>query len=80
MIKVGAEHEGKKGFKYTYKEVKYLDGWADAELFLPNNFDLVFLKLEEGKTRSGWHTGMGWDGLKLQPTDKVQYWKKKDEE
>lgn len=53
------------------------DGWVDAHRFLPAEYDLVFLKHASGKTREGWRSGICWDGLKIDKTKEVIYWKRK---
>lgn len=63
---------------FTYKHVEYKDGWADAKLYLPCDFDLILMKLSDGSTKAGWSTGTNWDGLNMLPTDKVLYWKRKE--
>ena len=67
---------------FTYKMVKHdCDGWADASLFLPASFDLVFLKLEGVKSIiSGWYTGNRWDGRRLKEDQKVLYWKRNEDD
>lgn len=75
--KVGYKYEGDKA-PFQYKQVLYLDGWADAQRYLPADYDLVLLKLDNGRVRAGWSTGCGWDGLKLQPEERVLYWKRKE--
>jgi len=73
-IKNGEE----KKRKLSYRDVKFdPDGWSDAKLFLPADFDLVFIKTKE-KTYSGWSTGSKWDGLKHKLDSEVLYWKRQD--
>ncbi len=50
--------------------------WVDCSKYLPEDFDLVFLKLESGRTRKGWLSGNSWDGAKIKSKDKVLYWKR----
>lgn len=93
MIKVGSHKEYITKFHeksgkdkkvevlYTYKDVKYdIDGWVDCQLFLPDDYDLVYMKVDGKKTMAGWVSGSSWHGLKLKDGDKVLYWKRKPEE
>lgn len=93
MIKVGSvkEYIAKKDNKsgkmkkqeilYTYKDVKYdIDGWVDCNLFLPEDFDLVYMKVEGKKTIPGWISGSSWYGLRYKKEDVVKYWKRKPDE
>jgi hypothetical protein len=71
----------KTAVPFQYKDVEFdIDGWADCKRFLPDDYDLVLLKLSRGKTIPGWIAGSSWDGLKLKKEDTVLYWKKKEEE
>lgn len=66
---------------YTYKDVFYdIDGWADVSKFLPDDYDLVYMKIDGKKTIPGWICGSSWQGLRLKAEDKVLYWKRKPEE
>jgi hypothetical protein len=93
MIKVGNVKESiqkkdKKSGKmkkveilYSYKDVHYdIDGWADSNLFLPDDYDLVYMKIEGKKIMPGWISATSWNGLRLKPEGKVVYWKRKLEE
>lgn len=92
MIKVGTHKEyitkfDKNGKEkkvevvYTYRDVQYdIDGWADSNKYLPDDFDLVYMKIEGKKTMPGWASGNSWAGLKYKDGDKVLYWKRKPEE
>lgn len=77
--KVGAERKiNGKSRRFTYSNVLYdAHGWADAEKFLPADYDLVMLKLEGNKLRNGWSNGLSWDGLHLKKSEKVLMWKRK---
>jgi hypothetical protein len=60
-----------------YQDVPYdKDGWADASLFLPREFDLVRLKTSTNKEVNGWLSTTMWDGLKLKKSDQVVGWKR----
>jgi hypothetical protein len=93
MIKVGdvkeyIEKEDKNSDKkkkvavlYTYRDVKFdLDGWADSKEYLPEDYNLVYMKIEGRKTIPGWSIGSSWSGLRLKLTDQVIYWKRQTEE
>lgn len=54
-----------------------IDGWVDTEKFLPADYDLVYMKIEGQESVMGWIRGNAWDGLKLKPTHKIRYWKRK---
>ena len=65
---------------YTYRDVEYdIDGWADSKRFLPEDFDLVFMRLKREKTITGWVNGNTWDGLRLKDDDEVLFWKRNEE-
>ena len=81
MIDNKTKKEKKVEVLYTYKDVKYdIDGWADSKEFLPDDYDLVYLKVEGKKTMPGWASGTSWHGLRYKEGDKVSYWKRKPEE
>jgi len=66
---------------YSYQDVEYdIDGWADTLRFLPEDFDLVFMRLKRDTTIPGWFNGSSWTGLRLKSDDKVVFWKRKLEE
>lgn len=67
---------------YSYiKDVIYdIDGWADAKRFLPEDFDLVYLRLKRNRTIPGWINGLSWHGSRLKTNDEVLFWKRKEEE
>jgi len=71
------EKNGRKIYhKFSYTEIDYdLDGWVDVDRFLPEEYELVTLWLEEG-IKNGWHTSAGWKGFRLKDYDVVIYWKK----
>lgn len=92
MIKVGNrkdyvtkidknKKENKIEIVYSYKDVNYdINGWADSTKFLPEDFDLVLMKIDGKKTIYGWAIGNSWSGLKYKKGEKVLYWKRKPEE
>lgn len=75
----------KVGFRYppdnkklTYARVETdADGWVDINDYLPADYDLTFVKLDNRSgTFSAWSTGTNWDGEKLSPDDTIVYWKR----
>lgn len=82
MIKVGSfKIWGQRYPLYTYNNVIYdIDGWADVNYYLPNDFDIVMLRVKNiHKPIPGWYTGRGWDGLKWNDDYEVLQWKKENE-
>jgi hypothetical protein len=79
--KVGVDIvEGIKNRKFSYRDVRYKrDGWADARKYRPADFDLMFLMFKDKGCLPGWSVGKKWDGLEIDPDDKVLYWKRKPE-
>lgn len=60
----------------TYSRVKKdFDGWVKAEDYLPEDFDLVLLKIDNG-IKKGWWAGNKWDGLRYYEGEEVKFWKK----
>lgn len=86
MIKVGNDClENGKYRKYSYKDVVFdKDGWADASMYLPKDYDLVHMKLKrdnvENKILPGWIFCRTWRGLNLRIQDRIIAWKIKPEE
>ncbi len=84
IIQVGKVKEYKGNYKpnilYSYRDVNYdLDEWADANKYLPKEYDLCLLKTDIGRTINGWHNGTSWDGLRLKDGEKIKFWQKKRE-
>jgi hypothetical protein len=75
VFEVGEKDSDGKNFTYT--QINYLNGWADAKKYLPFKYDLVNIKFKN-KTVHGWWDGLNWVGLKINPTDEAIQWKKKD--
>lgn len=78
MQKVGNKISEFPTKHFSYNDIKYdEDGWADARLFHPLDYDLLYLKIE-GKNEHvrGWCSGNVWDGLKYKTGDKVLFWKR----
>lgn len=61
-------------YKYT-DALADIDGWIDPALWLPLPFDMCWLKTDI-KTKTGWWTGKGWEGLRLKAEEIVLYWKR----
>ena len=73
MLKVGIN-------KFTYKDIESDEyGWVDAKKFISQDFDLCYLKLKDKKTQNGWANGFSWDGLNIERSDEVLFWKKNKE-
>ena len=70
----------KKPIYYAYKDVEYdMDGWADSKKYLPEDFDLVYMRLKREKTIPGWISGSSWFGLRFKSGDVVLFWKRSHE-
>jgi hypothetical protein len=70
------EKKDNKVIYWNYRNIKYdKNGWANAEEYLPDQFDLCFIKTENNRVLKGWHTGQIWDGLNVNHTHKIKYWK-----
>lgn len=80
MQKVGFSKVGSNKRLLTYKKVPCVKGeWVDANKYLPNDFDLLLLKIKDKPIISGWCVGKKWDGLKYKRGDIVTHWKRKHE-
>jgi hypothetical protein len=73
--KVGRKYENQNFVSYCDCNTDY-DGWIKTADFLPEDYDLCRLKMENGRTHMGWSTGGGWDGANVKQDDKVIYWKR----
>lgn len=82
MKKIGKKYLlGEKNRMLSYRDtVEDEEGWVKAKDFLPPDYDLVLIKLKPDKIVSGWHTGHYWEGLRLHPSQDVEYWKRREEE
>jgi hypothetical protein len=61
---------------FPYSLVEYGDnGWADANKYLPLEYDLVYVKLKE-KILMGWRSMGKWIGLRFD-NEPVYAWKRK---
>ena len=86
MIKVGTVFEIRQGTgqpwkrKYTYRHVvPESDGWIDVKKYLPDDFDLVWIKRKHGDPVAGWINDRKWYGFRLKLYDSVVGWKKRKE-
>ena len=62
--------------KFGYRDIPFdQDGWADAKKYLPEDYDLMFLKTKD-KTYNGWSIGTKWDGKSIDSDAEVLYWKR----
>ncbi len=64
--------------KVNYLDVHYdEDKWVDATKFLPEDFDLLYLKLSNiKKVLPGWSNGKQFEGANIPKDSKVLYWKR----
>lgn len=70
---------GRDGFTYHDIKKENINGWIPINKYRPFPYDLV--KLDVGKyIKMGWWTGTGWEGYRLNDTDKVFGWLKKDDD
>ena len=64
----------------SYRDVNFdANGWANADEFLPHEYDLCYLKTECNKSLKGWYTGKIWDGLNVLKKHKIKFWKRFEE-
>lgn len=81
MKKVGVSFlDEKRDRKFSYKNILYDEnGWADAKKYIPEDFDLVSLKVKDKEPIFyGWSIGKNWDGYKIQREDEVIAWKRQE--
>jgi hypothetical protein len=77
MLKVGKNYiEVPKRRRMTYKDIPYDHGWADAEQYLPANYDLMVLKVKGKPILYGWCFGTKWEGAKIERYDEILKWKR----
>lgn len=75
MIRVGCKKPG-GGYVYSYTDVDFdKNGWADATKYLPDEFDLCYLRTDSGM-KIGWFCGNGWDGKTVEKWDVITKWKR----
>jgi len=81
MFKVGKDviydHKKRKKRNFLYDDVIYdNDQWADAKKYLPADYDLLYLKIENHpRILPGWSVGKKWDGLDIKQDYKITHWK-----
>jgi len=65
---------GKRKY-FLYKDCRTYDklGWYNSKFYLPNPFDLCFVKTL-GKVKIAWWTGKKWYGKNIEENDSVSYW------
>jgi hypothetical protein len=82
MQKVGNKLPGQPNKYFTYPMCDYdKDGYSDATLFHPLDYDLLTVKLKGKKnTIKAWCCGNSWDGLLMEDGDIVTFWKKSKQE
>lgn len=74
--RVGKHRSGtKKDFTYVMC-THDADGWVKACDFLPEDYDMCYLKLSDGRSKRGWFNGYCWDGLRIKVDDEIVYWKR----
>lgn len=80
MKKVGKSLVEETGKVLSYRTVKMdIDGWVNAKEYLPDDYDIMYLKIKDRQSTHGWISGNKWDGLRIRPDDEVLYWKRKQE-
>lgn len=68
---------GRNGYRYT--QVKYDDdGFADSSIYLPEDFDMCYLLLDDGKIKKGWWGGFAWDGAVVNKDDTITHWRRQN--
>ncbi len=79
MNKVGSIEERGSKHRFSYSQVKFdLLGWADANEYLPEDYDLVQLKTNEEKVYPGWIIGTKWEGYRVKDDLSVTHWRRAD--
>lgn len=79
MLKVGHSIVPFKGKTRLlgYDLIDYQDdGFADANKYIPNDFDMCFLTTSLGKRMNGWWTGQEFYSIRLLPGDVIVSWRK----
>lgn len=71
---------GEKPGSITYTTVpKDYDGWVDASLYLPQDYDLILMRVDRKSykcTFPGWWNGGSFDGAEYRDGDIVKLWKR----
>ena len=64
---------------YSYIKVDCDDDfWVDASNWLPDDFDLCYLRREDGNIKVGWRSCRHWDGYSVGRHEDFIHWKVKD--
>lgn len=53
-----------------------IEPWVDIKIKKPLEYELVQVETHHGNLKCGWWTGCGWDGLRLDASDKVVKWRR----
>lgn len=75
----------KVGKRYYDGELKFVEvpcnnqGWVDASQYLPEDYVMCRVELDDGTRRSAWHSGNKWDGAWIRESDQILFWKKENE-
>jgi len=72
-----AKKVGRNGFRYT-KVIYDQKGYAEAEHYIPEDFDMCYLKLDDGTIKKGWWGGFAWDGASVNKYDTITQWKRQN--
>lgn len=73
---------GKNFRVYHIPANEKIGGWIKTADYLPNEYDLVYLKTSPtSETSTGWWTGVSWDGRRIIRQDFVLWkvWKENSE-
>jgi len=82
IMKVGkSKTPGPYPKKLGYRHLPYdVDGWVNASKYLPEDYDLVTMRLKNGEYKFGWSVGDVWDGAQIDGNEEVIAWKRKGED
>ena len=72
--KVGSWNR-EKNRVYKYKDLNPYNDWVKSSEYMPQEFDLCFLKNSDGRVYTGWWTGTIWDG-NIKEGKTFDYWKR----
>lgn len=78
ILKVGKTYAFPNGRrKMQYRDVMFDgDGWATADKYLPEDYDMTYMRCDNERTIAGWCVGAKWSGIRL-TNQKVVAWKRK---
>jgi len=75
-LKVGQKNPiSNKLISYYHIPNVYNKMWIDSNFYLPLDYDLVEVKIDE-KIKKGWHALGKWDGLYFPKNAIVNFWRK----